>query len=235
MIKPFDLELNKQLRDMYLTCLNTPIKRPDGTMKHRASGLKFWESIPQEPDVMDITSIPDYMKNVWIWSDIHFGHTNVIRYSNRPYKDASHMDESLITSFNSKVKPNDISIWVGDVSFSGEQRTKQIVHRLNGYKILIVGNHDIEKKRRIKPMAFDEVHLCYNLMLDDMPLAFTHYPMDNLPPFWFNIHGHVHKNGHRIDEVITKAHYNVNCEFLDYTPINLETLIERIKNVNANP
>ena len=234
MIKPFDLELNKQLRDMYLACLSTPIKRPDGTTKHRASGLKFWESIPQEPNVMDITSIPDYMKNVWIWSDIHFGHTNVIRYSDRPYKDAMHMDESLIASFNSKVKPDDISIWVGDVSFSGEQRTKQIVHRLNGYKILIVGNHDIEKKRRIKPMSFDEVHLCYNLTLDNMPLAFTHYPMDNLPPHWFNIHGHVHKNGHRIDEIKTTAHYNVNCEFLDYTPINLETLVERIKNVNPS-
>lgn len=234
MIKPFDKELNKQLRELYLQCLGATIKKPDGTTKQRTHGLKLWASVP-EPSAIDIVeyTATQTEANIWIWSDTHFGHTNVIKYSDRPYTDATHMDESMIANFNSKVHQNDVSIWVGDVSFRGEQQSKQIIRRLNGYKILIIGNHDIEEKKRIKPMGFDEVHVCYNLMLDDMPLVFTHYPMDNLPKGWFNVHGHVHKNGHRIDEVQTTAHYNVNCEFHDYTPIPMETLIERIRNFKA--
>lgn len=231
MLKQFDEQLNKQLRSLYLQCLGGTIKRPDGSTKQRASGLSLWASIPDCKAVDITTEVPDVMNNVWIWSDIHFGHTNVIKYSDRPFHDAIHMDETLIANHNNKVQPNDIVIWVGDVSFRGAEQTKQIVRRLNGYKILIVGNHDIEKKKRIKPMAFDEVHICYNLTLDDMPIAFTHYPMDNLPPTWLNCHGHVHKNGHRVDDVKSTRHVNVNCEFWDYNPITLGQLLEEFNKI----
>jgi calcineurin-like phosphoesterase family protein len=224
-VKPFDKEINLQLRDLYIKCLSSTITRPDGSKKQRAHHIHLWNAIPECQHPVDITE-----GKVWIWSDLHFGHTNVIKYSDRPFNDAQHMDELMIKNFNDLVGPKDISVWVGDVSFRNSALSKAIVRRLNGYKILIVGNHDFEKKKGLKAMDFDEVHLVYNLTLGDMVVAFTHYPMDNLPKGWKNCHGHVHRNGHRVDEVpLSKNHVNVNCEFLDYQPITLETLIEKFQ------
>lgn len=228
-IKPFDKDINLKLRELYIQCLSRTITRPDGSKKQRAHHIHLWKAIPEVQSPVDLSD-----NKVWIWSDLHFGHTNVIKYSDRPFNDASHMDELLIKNFNDLVEPNDISIWVGDASFRGSYASKEIIRRLNGYKILVAGNHDFEKKKGLKDMAFDEVHLTYNLTLKDTVLAFTHYPMDNLPEGWLNCHGHVHKNGHRVDEVpLNNTHVNVNCEFLDYKPITLETLIEKFQVLNA--
>ena len=96
------------------------------------------------------------------------------------------------------------------------QRSNEIVDRCNGYKILIIGNHDLNKGK-VKAMNFDEVHLSY--IVDIAPLAFTHYPMDNLPMPWINIHGHIH---HLV--LGSNQHINVSCEVIDYTPKSLDDI-----------
>jgi calcineurin-like phosphoesterase family protein len=231
-IKPYNPTLNLQLCELLLQSMFTPKKCEDGNMRCKAKASHIWKQIEQVRHPQDIISaVKDPLTQIHFISDTHFFHTNIIQYSDRPFNDVFHMNESIINNHNNKVQPDDISIWVGDVSFGGEQKTKEIVHRLNGYKILIVGNHDIEKKKRIKPMAFDEVHICYNLTVNDTPLVFTHYPLDNIPDGWINCHGHIHKNGHRTDEIqLHKSHINVNCEFWNYTPISLKQIITMINN-----
>jgi calcineurin-like phosphoesterase family protein len=138
------------------------------------------------------------------------------------------MNEKMIYNHNCLVKPDDIVLWVGDVSFGDPKKTYNIINRLNGYKILVVGNHDFDRKRKLRKMGFDETHIVYNLTVGDTKVAFTHYPMDNLPEDWINTHGHIHKNGNHVGEVETTSHINVNCEFQDYKPINLNTLVTKI-------
>ena len=53
----------------------------------------------------------------WFMSDEHFYHFNVIKYSNRPFKDLNHMHESLISNHNLVVGKNDQVIHAGDFSF----------------------------------------------------------------------------------------------------------------------
>lgn len=229
-IKPFDETLNKWLRDKYLQSLMTPVSYDGGiTSRPRVRHYKLWEAIPPaEKPVNILEHVKNPGQDIWIWSDLHFGHKNIIRFSNRPFPDIPTMDEMLIKNFNDLVKPDDISIWVGDVSFRPYTETAKILYRLNGYKILIVGNHDFEKKKGVRKMPFDEVHIVYNLTVGETLVAFTHYPIDNLSDKWVNVHGHVHIGGHHADEVPSTSHINVNCEFHDYKPLNLDTLVKKV-------
>ena len=36
---------------------------------------------------------------VWVWSDLHLGHDNIIRYTHRPFANAAQMDECLYASW----------------------------------------------------------------------------------------------------------------------------------------
>ena len=43
------------------------------------------------------------MSNVFFTADPHFGHTNIIRYENRPFDSAEEMDQELIRRWNETV------------------------------------------------------------------------------------------------------------------------------------
>jgi calcineurin-like phosphoesterase family protein len=75
-------------------------------------------------------------------SDLHLGHSNIIKYASRPFADVPTMNEALINNFNSCVTKDDITYFVGDVVMGPRKENLKLVSRLNGKKILILGNHD---------------------------------------------------------------------------------------------
>ena len=74
---------------------------------------------------------------VWVTSDLHFYHKNIIKYSpnTRPYSDVNEMNEALQLEWNTKVHPHDTVYILGDVAFSNAQQAASILCRLNGKKI----------------------------------------------------------------------------------------------------
>lgn len=123
------------------------------------------------------------MARIWT-SDLHFGHRNVVKYCNRPYKDAEgnpHLDsmhEAMIAIWNAAVKPKDTVICVGDFSLNPKW-SREITPKLNGYKILIPGNHDAafsfkgregkaqNMRTRYYADGWNEIHQTWNTKLDD--------------------------------------------------------------------
>lgn len=81
-------------------------------------------------------------KKIWFTSDTHFGHKNIIKFSNRPFKDEHHMNEELIRLWNSVVDEDDDVYHMGDVSLTNNGITNSILNRLNGNIHLITGNHE---------------------------------------------------------------------------------------------
>lgn len=75
-------------------------------------------------------------------ADTHFMHTNIIKYCDRPFRNADDMDEYLIKRWNEKVDYNDHVYHLGDVGFSNAKKLSDILCRLNGKKFHIRGNHD---------------------------------------------------------------------------------------------
>lgn len=81
------------------------------------------------------------LQRVFLTSDHHFGHKNVIQYCDRPFASVEEMNEALIKSWNRQVSPSDLVIYVGDFSLS-VTAVESVLRRLNGTKNLVVGNHD---------------------------------------------------------------------------------------------
>jgi calcineurin-like phosphoesterase family protein len=78
----------------------------------------------------------------WFTADLHFGHTNIIRYSGRPFADVPAMNLALIERWNASVDPDD-TVWVlGDVALGPIDESLRLVGELHGRKLLLAGNHD---------------------------------------------------------------------------------------------
>lgn len=80
--------------------------------------------------------------SIFFTSDTHYGHTNIIKYSDRPFDNIDEMNEALIKAWNDVVKPSDEVFHLGDVAFMPFGKCNRIFNRLNGDIHLILGNHD---------------------------------------------------------------------------------------------
>jgi len=80
---------------------------------------------------------------IYFTADLHIGHKNILRLSNRPFGDIDHHDDTIIDNYNSIVSSNDVCYILGDISWNQSYETyKSIFNRLNGKKFIILGNHD---------------------------------------------------------------------------------------------
>ena len=151
---------------------------------------------------------------------MHFGHSNMIKYENRPFKDIYEMEEVIIRNWNNKIKKEYYVYVLGDVSFYPKEKTKEIINQLNGRKILIMGNHDKRKSTKYwKEVGFEDVSK-YPILFDDKYLL-SHEPRYEIASsrLYFNIHGHLHSK-----EVSNKPEmfFNVSVERNNYRPVDFE-------------
>jgi len=146
---------------------------------------------------------------IFITSDHHFGHRNIIRYCNRPFSSIEEMNEEMISRWNSVVSPTDVVIHLGDFSFGDERMIHEIRKRLNGEIILILGNHDYYASQ-----SEDFVIINGHLKLDKIILSHRPIPMEEIPRGFVNIHGHIH-------EKESYSGINVSVERTNYFPIEL--------------
>src|SRR5688572_21270703 len=99
------------------------------------------------------------MAEIWVISDTHFNHENIIKYCGRPFKDAKSMNECMVERWNETVKPQDKVYHLGDVYMGGgfdREHTLNLLCNLNGKKRLILGNHD-NGKDQILQRVFQKI------------------------------------------------------------------------------
>tara|TARA_Y100000310_G_scaffold9417_1_gene9819 strand:+ start:7329 stop:7982 length:654 start_codon:yes stop_codon:yes gene_type:complete len=154
-------------------------------------------------------------------SDTHFGHKNVIRYCNRPFKTVSEMNETMISRWNETVTDADRVFVIGDVFLTDLNEATRIIKRLNGYKILVAGNHDRSKKTMLHA-GFDEYHKRYEYEIDGIGKGLLlHYPMPDsiIEKLGYNflIHGHIHRK-----PKFYGLKLNVAVDLIDFTPLSLD-------------
>jgi calcineurin-like phosphoesterase family protein len=163
---------------------------------------------------------------VWFTSDHHFGHANVIKYTNRPFSSVEEMDDELIRRWNERIKINDVVYHLGDFSLLSFKYVYEYLDRLNGHIFLVPGGHD-ERWIRHKESSDFVTHLLPALVTikhNGFPIVLCHYPMltwDRSHYGSLHLHGHSHGNipieGNRMD---------VGVDTNEFYPYNLEEILE---------
>ena len=167
------------------------------------------------------------MITVWGTADLHFFDEDIIRYENRPFKSVEEMNETLIKNWNDRVDPEDIVFVLGDVSAGDREETSEIIHRLKGHKILIMGNHDRDKSPDYwLSVGFDEVSrypiICngYFILSHEPPSYFQ-----ETTPYAF-FYGHVHSTS--MYQTVTEKTACVCVERWNYAPAILDKVTEQM-------
>lgn len=161
------------------------------------------------------------MPNTYIWSDTHLGHTNIIRYCNRPFMDTELMDKTILRNWRETVKGEDTIIHLGDVCFKwSRERLQNVLANLPGHKILVMGNHDrshsIEWWREV---GFHEVYPHPIIYRKWYILSHEEVFLNDKMPY-INIHGHHHQ--HKFADA---CYRNVSVEQTNYLPVLFDSLL----------
>ena len=185
------------------------------------------------------------MPATFLVSDTHFGHAGVCRFTHpddpevklRPWSDPDEMDEEMVRRWNETVRPSDKVYHLGDVVIN--RKALRTLHRLNGDKVLIRGNHDIfrDEEYRTYFRELRAYHVLNGMILSHIPVHEA-----SLGRFGVNIHGHLHasrvKRARGIDaktgaviygNEIDPRYYCVSVEQTDFRPILLEDVYKRIR------
>lgn len=143
----------------------------------------------------------DYLPK-WIISDTHFHHRNIFQYESiRQTWGASTPEEMtahMICAWNEVVGKNDIVLHCGDLALGRKEQLFDLVPRLNGRILLVIGNHD----RTPRILLDAGVHIVtpeLTILYRGYNIHVSHKP-ENLPVSADNdrriyIHGHTHSAG----------------------------------------
>lgn len=162
----------------------------------------------------------------FVIADTHFGHSNIIKYCDRPFVTTEEMDRQLIEKWNLVVGKEDIVYHLGDFALGNMTKVSEYRKQLKGKIFLIQGNHDGYSIRKYYEAGFDKVY-DKPIIIHDF-IILSHHPMfitDIMP--YANIYGHVHNNPQYTS--VTGNTFCVSVERTNYTPILLDTVVSRMK------
>jgi len=154
---------------------------------------------------------------VFVISDTHFGHENIIKYCSRPFRNAAEMDAVMIRKWNETVTNSDVVIHLGDFALGGREHAERIASQLHGKKILILGNHDHLSENTYRQIGFHTVSR-FPILYDDLYLM-SHAPLPlSETTCYFNCYGHIHNDPRYTDTPTSKCFC---VERIGYRPVLL--------------
>lgn len=184
----------------------------------------------------------DDLNNIFVTADTHFGHTNIIKYCDRPFESVEQMDQLLIDNWNKLIEPEDVVYHLGDFTLGDIETAANYFNQLNG-NILVLGNHWHHDKRWLPRNYFGPLALEYPTIdvarvsilppmvvlevagLQCRPLAITlcHYPLavwDRKHYGAWHLYAHTHKGDNS-----GEFRLNVGVDCMNYCPISLGNVL----------
>ena len=172
---------------------------------------------------------------VYFTADLHFGHSEIIGFCERPFGDVSEMNKVLVSNWNSRVDNDDHVYIIGDLYYGGRDaaglsEAVSIVNNLNGILHLVAGNHDIPYLKNMDyHYLFADVDQVRYLKHEGEHFYLCHYPMAEWSGYYrgsWHIYGHIHnaKNpAYQYMKTQEKA-LNAGVDICNFMPVTFEEL-----------
>lgn len=187
---------------------------------------------------------------VFLTSDTHFGHQNIITYCDRPFDSVDHMNSEIVETFNSILDDDSVLIHLGDLLMGDREAGLAVASEIRGRKFIIPGNHDDisslmtnARRERFMPL-FEEAG--FEILPEEVReevgglcIVFNHYPPNeehtNSNPDMKDkfkkyrprpsdremvVHGHTHQHHNNTEFV------HVGVDSRDFMPVPLEKVLE---------
>lgn len=192
-------------------------------------------------------------RQVLFSSDWHIGHKKVIEFSNRPFIDIEHMHRVLVNNYNSTAGPKTTGYFLGDMGLCGSDMMTDVIRKLNGIKILILGNHD-KKHNAMYNIGFDAVLNAADIWVSGERVSMSHCPKlgvyrENTEGMrggfienWhgetreksrqytvkddgqFHLHGHIHSPNSGKSKKILGRQFDVGVDANGYRPVHISAI-----------
>jgi len=180
------------------------------------------------------------MKNIYFTSDHHFGHKNIIKFSNRPFDSVEEMNEVMIERWNEKVGAHDEVYHLGDFGLCSPGKLKKIIDRLNGKIYLIKGNH--EKSAEACASKFEWLKDYHELIVQDKDfskgqqlLVLFHYSQRVWnASHWGTYHLYGHSHGALPDDIQSLS-FDIGVDCHDFYPLAYEEVKAIMKTKDWTP
>jgi calcineurin-like phosphoesterase family protein len=161
------------------------------------------------------------MSEIFFIGDTHFGHRGILSFSStkelRPFTTIEEHDAELVRRWNAAVGAKDKVFMLGDFCFG--KRNIDIAGELNGYKVLIAGNHDMYATEDYLKYFKKVCGVC-----EYKGAVLTHIPVhpSQFPRYFMNIHGHLHN--HILNDY---RYFNCSAERINLTPIAYDIILNQ--------
>ena len=167
---------------------------------------------------------------IWFTADTHFGHANVLRFTDRHERwgTIEEMDRALVANINSCVGPNDDLYVLGDFSYKLTTEQAQAIREQIRCKNvhLVPGNHDKDWTQPDVAGTFIVEPPIAKLRTQGLRLVLCHYPIvdwEGLGHGSIHLHGHIHapsayNEWNRANRVLR---YDVGVDANGYMPVSL--------------
>jgi calcineurin-like phosphoesterase family protein len=197
--------------------------------------------------------------NVWLTSDTHYGHNNIVRgvtnWRNaegeipieqvRDFSDVETMNELMIENINANVDAKDWLIHLGDWSFGGYDKIQEFREQINcNNVVLILGNHDHHIQRDVPKFRkmFNHIANYEELRItrkedSNNTLILCHYPIiswNQMHHGSFMLHGHQHLKGERKFGQGKRMDIGL-CGSEDFRPYHIEEIVDLLSHRQFEP
>jgi len=151
---------------------------------------------------------------IFFTADEHYGHKNIIKYCNRPFKSISEMDNILISNHNDTVQNGDRVYHLGDFTLAPKKYAYRYLERLNGEHTMIRGSHDKWMDRGFKEII--------EITIEGQRIVLCHYAMRTWAASHYNswqLYGHSHGTLTPIGKQM-----DVGVDVCQFRPISFEDI-----------
>ena len=167
--------------------------------------------------------------NTYFTSDIHFGHTNILKYDNRQFNTIEDHDETIIQNWNSIINKDDFVYYLGDFALCNSKKAESIMSRLNGNKYFIKGNHDKDDTIKLYKKYGTYLGELKKVKVEDQEIILCHYCLkvwDKSHKGSWHLWGHSH--GSLPEDIYSKS-FDVGIMLWNYYPVSFEQVYEKMQ------